>query len=86
MTDEEGRASAVGEHHPPPARVRVPLRTINEVQRELARLYREMRTGRIGAQDGSRLANVLSILSRVIAGSDLEARIAEIEEQMRKRR
>ena len=68
-----------------PARLRVSLRSMDEVARELARLYREMKSGTIPTQDGSRLANVLQILARIMEGGDLERRIAALEEADRKR-
>lgn len=67
-----------------PGRVRVPLRNLDEVQRELARLYRDMRGGAIETQDGSRMANVLQILARVIEGGQIEQRLAALEEAQRR--
>lgn len=61
-------------------RLRLPLATIEDVRRELARLYREGKSGRRDVADVSRLANVLQILGRMIESSDLEARIAALEE------
>jgi hypothetical protein len=49
------------------------------VQSQLARLYREARSGSIRVEDASRLANILAILGRMIGDSDLEARIAVLE-------
>jgi hypothetical protein len=49
------------------------------VQSQLARLYREARSGSIRVEDASRLANILAILGRMIGDSDLEARIATLE-------
>lgn len=67
---------------PRPARqkaFRARLNTIRDVQSQLARLYREARSGTIKVEDASRLANILAILGRMIGDSDLEARIAELE-------
>lgn len=63
-------------------RVRIKLATVKEVSRELGRLYREARTGRVETQDASRLANMLSILGRLIEGGELEARIAAMEKEL----
>lgn len=63
----------------PTPRLRIPLRTANDVQRELARLYRQMKAGQIPTQDGSRLAYVLNLLRQSIETGDLEARIQALE-------
>ena len=49
------------------------------VRRELARLYGEARHGQLDALEASRLGNLLAIIGRLIEGSDLEQRIAELE-------
>jgi len=49
------------------------------VSHELAKLYREARAGKIETADASRLANMLSILSRILSDSELEARIEALE-------
>jgi hypothetical protein len=49
------------------------------VRRELARLYRQARAGELEVGDASRLANILQILGRMIEGSVLERRLAELE-------
>jgi hypothetical protein len=69
-------ASAVA---PRRQRFRAKLQSINDVQLQLGRLYREARSGTIRVEDASRLANILAILGRMVADSDLEARIAELE-------
>lgn len=68
-----------GEPAPLP-RLRVRLRTADDVKVELARLYRDGKTRRRDVGDVSRLANVLQILARLIETSDLEARLAKLEE------
>lgn len=62
-----------------PPRLRLRLRTIDDVAAELARLYRSAKAGQIETADASRLANMLSILGRLIEGSTLEARIEALE-------
>lgn len=71
------RASIGGRAAPP--RLRMRLHTIDDVKRELARLYREARAKKIETQDASRMANMLSILGRLIEGSDLEERLHALE-------
>lgn len=63
---------------------RAKLTTVRDVQGQLARLYREARSGTIPVEHASRLANVLAILGRMIADSDLEARIAALEAEAAK--
>lgn len=64
---------------PPPPRLRLPLATVQDVRRELARLYREGKGGLRDIQDVSRLANVLQILNRCIEGSEFEQRLEKLE-------
>lgn len=67
---------------PPPTKyARAKLATATDVSRELARLYREARSGRIDVADASRLANMLSILARILGDSELEARIEALEQR-----
>lgn len=80
MKPADSRTDAASEQEPSP-RVRCPLNTINNVKAELARLYREGKSGRRDVNEVSKLANVLSILGRLIEGADLERRMAEIEER-----
>lgn len=65
----------------PPRRkaFRAKLNTVRDVQNQIARLYREARSGTIKVEDASRLANVLSILGRMIEGGDVEERIVALE-------
>ena len=48
-----------------PPRLRLPLRTADDVQKELARLYRSMKAGEIAPADGTKLAYVLNLLGVV---------------------
>lgn len=66
------------EPHPPKAK-RVKLQTVGDVSHEMAKLYREARNGKIDVSDASKLANMLSILSRILETTDLEKRIEELE-------
>jgi hypothetical protein len=76
----QGRADA-GER--PEPRLRLPLKTMDDVKAELARLYREGKAGRRDVGDVSKLANVLSILGRLIEGVELAARVEALEGQRR---
>ena len=62
-------------------RLRLPLKTMDDVKAELARLYREGKAGRRDVAEVSKLANVLSILGRLIEGVELAARVEALEER-----
>tara|TARA_R110000824_G_scaffold19504_2_gene75403 strand:+ start:5262 stop:5531 length:270 start_codon:yes stop_codon:yes gene_type:complete len=73
--------AADSELPPAPAvrRYRARLDTVGNVSRELAKLYREARSGKIDISDASKLSNMLAIIGRIIGDSELEARISELE-------
>lgn len=80
------RANVDEDAAPPPPTgkkvyARAKLATSTDVSRELAKLYREARSGRIDVSDASRLANMLSILSRILSDSELESRIEALEQR-----
>jgi len=60
-------------------RYRCKLDTLGDVKREMARVYREARSGIVQISDGSKLIYMLGLVGRVIEGSDLEARIDALE-------
>lgn len=81
MADETSPA-LIGEHlpaRPTPLRRRIPLRTLRDVRKEMARVYTECRRGGLNIADGSKLTYMLSQLGKVIADHELEARIAALE-------
>lgn len=57
------------------------LDTLPRCRRELARLYRDARGGRLDAQTAARLASIVAMIGRLIEGGELEARLAALEEQ-----
>lgn len=69
-----------------PPRLRCPLKTLDNVKAELARLYREGKAGKRDVGDVSRLANVLAVLGRMIEGADFEARLEALEFEHKKER
>ena len=66
--------------NPPPRRYR-PLKTMEQVRQELSKVYRASREQLIDISDASKLANILSLIGRVIEGSTVEARIKALENQ-----
>lgn len=80
MTETAETRAAAGEE-PEAPRLRLRLKTMDDVKAELARLYRDGKAGRRDINDVSKLGNVLSILGRLIEGTDTLARIEALEEQ-----
>lgn len=78
--DDEAQSRANGGERPEP-RLRLPLKTMDDVKAELARLYREGKAGRRDVGEVSKLANVLSIMGRLIEGAELAARVEALESQ-----
>ncbi len=68
---------------PPLKRRKFTLSKVSHVRAELGRLYGEARRGEVDVQDASRLANLLGILHRVIASSDLEERLEAVEQRLK---
>lgn len=79
--DEAQDCANAGDAREP--RLRLPLKTMDDVKAELARLYREGKAGRRDVGNVSKLANVLSILGRLIEGVELAARVEALEERKR---
>lgn len=65
-------------------RLRLPLRSAQDVRRELAKIYRDGKSGRRDVSDVSKLANILQILGRMIETGDWEARIEKLEAEAAK--
>lgn len=86
MTEKDNTNQAVATRksdssEQPTPRVRVPpLKTAEDVKRELGRLYREMKTNKIAPADGTKLAYVLNLLRQCIETSDIEKRLQALEE------
>ncbi len=68
---------------PPLKRRKFILSKVSHVRAELGRLYGEARRGEVKVQDASRLANLLGILHKVIASSDLEERLEAVEQRLK---
>ena len=60
-------------------RYRAKLDSINDVKREMAKVYREARSGLVDVQDATKLTWCLQAVAKVIEGSDLEKRIEALE-------
>ena len=66
-------------------RRKITLSKMSHVRSELGRLYTEARNGDVAVADASRLANMLQILAKIIEGSELEHRLAEVEKALGER-
>lgn len=58
---------------------RINLNNLDGVRREMARVYRDMRGGRVASQDGARFVYVLGEMRKMFEVCELEKRIAALE-------
>ena len=68
----------------PPAkgqRYRCKLDTMQDVKREMAKVYRESRSQLLDPADATKLVWMLQAVGKVIEGTDLEKRIEALEQQ-----
>ena len=70
---------------PTPRPIRLRLRSLEDVQAELARVYRDMKSGAIQDQTATRRAYVLGAVAKVIEAGLLERRITELEKTIAER-
>ncbi len=63
----------------PPVRLRLPLASIADCRREIARVYRSAKARTLDTAEASKLVNILFILARLIESSSIEARLATLE-------
>ncbi len=71
---------------PPPGPKRIRLRSATNVAAELARLYRDARSGRTHPANATKLAHILDVLRRCLETSDIEKRLALLESTLGERR
>ncbi len=62
------------------------LKTADDVRLEMAKVYRDMRQGRIDMSDGTKLAYVLTQLNRAIETGIIENRLEAIEQTLNQRK
>lgn len=58
---------------------KIDLRDAHAIRRELGSVYRDMRSGRITSQDGTRLAYVLDLMRKAYETAVLEDRVITLE-------
>lgn len=66
-------------------RAKIDLRNAHAIRRELASVYRDMRSGQIETADGTKLAYVLDMIRKSYETAVLEERINLIESAINKR-
>lgn len=66
-----------------PTPCRIDLKTIDDIRLEMARVYREMRSNQIEAQQGTKLVYVLSAIGKLIELHEIEKRITALEEKQK---
>jgi hypothetical protein len=85
--DTNGDTAAGGGGIPPAGRsLRLRLDSLARVRFELVRIYREARDSKRDVSDASKLAHILALIGRILEGSDLEKRIAALEQAAREQR
>lgn len=75
----ESAASRTNKRPASPPIPRTPLRTVEHVRVQMARLFREAKAGRLPTGDASRLCYLLSQLRVTIESSSLEGRLQSAE-------
>lgn len=68
---------ATGNVTPPPPKV--DLATALDVRREMAKVYRETKAGKIDTADGAKLVYMLSQVGKMIELHEIEARLTALE-------
>lgn len=64
---------------PSPRRRKAQLTNFEGVRDEMARVYREMESGKRDSQDGSRLVYVLTQIAKVLEFTEIERRLTALE-------
>ncbi len=77
----DGTTGAVSEYTPTgkPSRYRAKLDSLGDIKAEMARCYRESRSGLLDYQDATKAVWMLERIGKVIVDSELEARIEKLE-------
>lgn len=65
--------------HASPTPRRIDLATLEQVRSEMARVYRESRSGKLDSQEASQFTYVLSQIGKMIELAVLEKRIERLE-------
>ena len=80
-TDDQDTTDGAAGDGGAPSHKRLNLHDMSAIRREMSRVYRDMRNGVLVTADGMRLAQVLNLIANLHERSDLEQRIAKLEER-----
>lgn len=58
---------------------RIHLNDVRSIRREMGRLYREARGGKINISDAARFCYILSSMAKLVAEQEFEARLKALE-------
>jgi hypothetical protein len=61
------------------------LKTLDDVRVEMAKVYRDMKTGKLPTQEGTRLTYVLAQIGRVIEIDKVATRVEAVERALKLR-
>ncbi|WON74533.1 hypothetical protein [Nitrosospira sp. Is2] len=61
---------------------KIKLTELEDVRREMARVYREARGGMIDASEAGRLAYILSGIGKLIEATEIEKRLVQMERKL----
>ena len=75
----DGLTGEVIDHPLGHKRYRAKLDTLQDVKREMGKLYREARSGLIDSQDATKQVWILQAIGKVIVDAELETRIELLE-------
>ena len=62
------------------------LASLTDVRREMSRVYRQCRSGKIRPEDGTRYTYMLSQFGMVLEAAEVEARVEALERALGRRR
>jgi hypothetical protein len=67
-----------------PTPPKIKLNELEDVRREMARVYREARAGRMDTSEAGRLAYILTGIGKLIEATEIEKRLAQMERKLLK--
>lgn len=73
---------ASGTCTPTPSKIK--LNELEDVRREMARVYREARGGKIDSSEAGRLAYILTGIGKLIEATEIEKRLLQMERTLLK--
>ncbi|SCY13738.1 hypothetical protein [Nitrosospira sp. Nsp13] len=67
-----------------PTPLKIKMNALEDVRREMARVYREARVGTIDTSEAGRLAYILSGIAKLIEATEIEKRLELMEKEFLK--